>query len=198
MRKLKGIHFLILIIVILSIVFTMLGCNDENNGNNDVQSNDKPVWRITYEGGFVVRKENRAYNLETEEIVLEFYFGCKLKRSEISNTNFDLDLYAKIFDDDVPRSIMSTESTTKNSVVIHVLEDFCAENYPIIPAPNEHGEPIYVKIPKEMFNLDKGVIFMWTQLKARMVDFLLYYEIIDTIVYFKEGSLNYGEINWYD
>lgn len=64
MRKLKGINFLILIIVILSIVFTMLGCANSNSVNipdlleYNVNFNGE---RIDWQPSFIEGQEQQFY-----------------------------------------------------------------------------------------------------------------------------------------
>lgn len=203
MRKLKGISIIILIIILTTSIFFISSCTNNKNDTNKDQNNNasddgKPHGIMTYNWVYVIR-EDRKYNLKEENVIIEVYFGCIVKKENLMNSEpIDVKLYVQTYPYETPINLVGKDANDRNCTPIYTFEDVCAENYPVMPTIIEHGNPIFITIPNESFIYSKGIIYLWTKFGSLWQERSFYYEIIDDVVHVEKTLLSEGEVDWYD
>ena len=69
---------------------------------------------MTYNWVYVIR-EDRKYNLKEENVIIEVYFGCIVKKEKLMNSEpIDVKLYVQTYPYETPINLVGKEANDRN------------------------------------------------------------------------------------
>ena len=197
MRKLKGMAFVLLIVVFISSILFISACTNTST-NNKAPSNDQ----INIENEDTIKEINHTLFLSYElgdsyntdgKIAIQLFLGTDKERSYLQNYYWG---YKQPLDEIMTISICAfiqndqieyvRQDIVYGNVDVDILElitidDFCMENYPY-PNKEIKAKSVVVEIPQNLFLGQNGQIMIWVEFLDVYVSVELNYTIVNNVV----------------